>query len=185
MESGTESEGVQRPIEYARVGEFHIAYTVRGAEGPTIVLMLGGFVPLDVIDSEPRLAGFVRRLERIGRVVLFNRRGIGLSDSVPLADPPTIEDWVDDLMAVRDAAGIETACVVAGLGDIKVAIAAAARAPDRIDHLISINGAIRPLATVLGMDGPESRRCRSGRRLADRCRSPAGGRSSVRIDRRT
>ncbi len=117
--------------------------------------MLGGFVPLDAIDSEPRLSGFVRRLERMGRVVLFNRRGIGLSDSVPLSDPPTIEDWVDDVIAVLDAAGIESACVIAGLGDIKVAIAAAARVPHRIEQLISINGAIRPLATVLGIGRPE------------------------------
>jgi pimeloyl-ACP methyl ester carboxylesterase len=153
VERRTESEQAQRPIEYARAGEFHIAYTVRGTAGPAIVLMLGGFVPLDAIYGEPRLSGFVRRLERIGRVVLFNRRGVGLSDSVSLTDPPTLDDWVDDTIAVLDAAGIETAFVIAGLGDIKVAIATAARAPDRIDQLISINGAIRPLATVLGMDG--------------------------------
>ena len=154
MQTGTESERGQRPIEYARAGDFHIAYTVRGTAGPAILLMLGGFVPLDAIDGEPRLSGFVRRLERIGRVVLFNRRGIGLSDSVSLTDPPTIEDWVDDTIAVLDAARIETACLVAGLGDIKVAIATAARVPERVDQLISINGAIRPLTRVLGIAPP-------------------------------
>lgn len=132
-------------IQYARVGEVHVAHLARG-EGPRHLLFLtGGVVPLDVMDDEPRLARFLTGLERLGRLVLLNRRGIGLSDPIDLADPPSLEDWVADCVAVLEATGAHDVCVIAGMGDAKIAVALADRRPDLVTHVVTLSGAVRPL----------------------------------------
>ena len=149
--SCTDRRGAMTAVNYAVAQDVHIAYTVRGRGERVIVVMLGGFIPVDLVDSEPRLARFLQRLERFGRVVTFNRRGIGLSDPTSVDEPPTLRHWADDVLAVLDAVGATTTTIVAGLGDVKVAFVVAALAPDRVEQVISINGAVQPLTLVAGL----------------------------------
>lgn len=139
-------------IRFAKADEVHVAHLTRG-EGPRDVLLLpGGVIPLDVMDDEPRLARFLVGLERLGRVILLNRRGIGLSDPIDPTAPPSLEDWVDDCVAVLEATAAHDVCVVAGLGDAKVAVALAARRPDLVTHVVTIDGAVRPLSHDVDVD---------------------------------
>jgi pimeloyl-ACP methyl ester carboxylesterase len=88
---------------YVTSGEVHIAYQVIGA-GPVDVLIVGGFVShLEQIWEEPGVIQFLQRLAAMARIILFDKRGVGLSDRVGY--PPTLEDTMDDLLAVMDAVG--------------------------------------------------------------------------------
>ncbi len=94
-------------VHYTQSGEVHIAYQVLGA-GPLDVLVIAGFVShLEEIWNEPGLVTALRRLARFSRLILFDKRGVGLSDRVGY--PPTLENTVDDVRAVMDAAGSERA----------------------------------------------------------------------------
>jgi class 3 adenylate cyclase len=131
---------------FARSGDGHIAYQVVG-EGPIDVV----FVPewLNHIEAqwdEPRSAAFLRRLASIGRLILFNKRGMGLSDPVPLDRPPTIEQWVEDLRATLDAAGSEHVAVFGAGAGGATSILFAAEHPDRVTALALLNCAARVAA---------------------------------------
>lgn len=60
---------------------------------------------LDVMWEEPSLARFLDRLATFSRVICFDKRGTGVSDPVPLASLPTLEEWMDDARVVLDAVG--------------------------------------------------------------------------------
>ncbi len=139
-------------IRYARVGEVHVAYEVRGSGPQDLFLVSAGLVPLDVQDDEPRLARFLARLGRLGRLIQFNRRGIGLSDPVDPAHPPTLDDWVEDCIAVLEACDARDAVVIGCSGGAKVAVALAARRPDLVGRLVTVNGVVRPIWEDLGLD---------------------------------
>ena len=75
-------------IRYANAGDVHIAYQVLG-EGPRdLVVVMDGFIPVDTMDDEPRLARSMARLSSVARLIRFDRRGIGLSDPVAPSEPP-------------------------------------------------------------------------------------------------
>ena len=94
-------------VRYALSDQVHIAYQVLGS-GPLDVLVISGFVShLDQIWKEPGLAAMLRRLAQSCRLILFDKRGVGLSDRVGY--PPTLENTVDDVRAVMQAAGSEQA----------------------------------------------------------------------------
>jgi DNA-binding SARP family transcriptional activator/pimeloyl-ACP methyl ester carboxylesterase len=103
-----EKEGLAPPeVRYARSEDVHIAYQVLGT-GPLDVLVVTGFVShLEEIWKEPGLAATLRQLAQFSRLILFDKRGVGLSDRVGY--PPTLENTVDDLRAVMEAAGSEHA----------------------------------------------------------------------------
>jgi class 3 adenylate cyclase len=93
--------------QYARVGGSHVAYVEFG-EGPVdFLLFMGEYIPVDALDEEPRYSRSLRRLGSMGRVIVFNRRGVGLSD--PPDGPLTIEQHVEDGVAVLDDVGVERA----------------------------------------------------------------------------
>ncbi len=95
---------------YARCGEINIAYQVFG-EGPVDLVLVPGWVSnIDVMWEEPRLAGWLRRLASFARVILFDKRGTGLSDRV--TDAPTLEERMEDVRTVMQAAGSEQAAVM-------------------------------------------------------------------------
>ena len=97
--------------EYARSGELHIAYQVVG-DGPFDLVYVPGWVShLELAWEEPTLARFLRRLASFSRLILFDKRGTGLSDRVPNAELPSLEERMDDLRAVMDAAGSKRAAV--------------------------------------------------------------------------
>jgi pimeloyl-ACP methyl ester carboxylesterase len=94
---------------YARSGEVNIAYQVVG-EGPRdLVLVPGWLSNIEVFWEEPSLARFLGRLASFSRLILFDKRGTGLSDR--LGDLPSLEVRMDDVRAVMDAVGSERAAL--------------------------------------------------------------------------
>jgi pimeloyl-ACP methyl ester carboxylesterase len=86
---------------YARSGDVNIAYQVVG-DGPRDLVVVPGWISnIDVFWEEPRVARFFERLASFSRLILFDKRGTGLSDRV--ADMPNLETRMDDVRAVMDA----------------------------------------------------------------------------------
>jgi class 3 adenylate cyclase len=95
---------------YSRSGDVSIAYQVVG-EGPFDVVFVPGFVSnVEYGWEEPSLAHFYERIASFSRLILFDKRGTGLSDRVK--DVPTLETRMDDVRAVMDAAGSERAAIM-------------------------------------------------------------------------
>jgi pimeloyl-ACP methyl ester carboxylesterase/DNA-binding CsgD family transcriptional regulator len=94
---------MQRATRYAKSGRVSIAYQVVG-DGPTDLILVPGFVShVEVAWEEPRLAHFMSRLAAFSRLIVFDKRGTGMSDPVERA--PSMGQRMDDIRAVMDAAG--------------------------------------------------------------------------------
>lgn len=92
---------------YTKSGDFNIAYQVIG-DGPVDIIYIPGWVSnIDMMWSEPRLAAFLTRLTLFSRLILFDKRGTGLSDRTD--EYSTMEERMDDIIAVMDATGSEKA----------------------------------------------------------------------------
>jgi pimeloyl-ACP methyl ester carboxylesterase len=130
-----------RPPEtrYARSADgVHVAYQVFGA-GDVDVVFIPGFVShLELTWQMPGLARFMERLAAFSRVITFDKPGTGLSDPVPVAELPTLEQRMDDLRAVMDAAASERAVVVGVSEGGPMAMLFAATHPDRVTALVLI-----------------------------------------------
>src|SRR5947209_18401745 len=96
-------------IHYAKTGGLNIAFSVTGG-GPDLVVAPGFISHLDTMWEAPSVVHFYSRLASFRRVVIFDKRGTGLSD--PVMHAPTLEESVDDLRAVMDAAGCDQADLV-------------------------------------------------------------------------
>jgi len=128
------------PTRYARNGEISLAYQVLG-EGPTTLLLVTGWVlPMEAIWEDPAYVRFVERLAASFRVILWDKRGTGLSDRVAVDRLPTLEERMDDIRAVLDAAGAERAAI-AGMseGSVLAALFGAAH-PERTRALVLYGG---------------------------------------------
>jgi pimeloyl-ACP methyl ester carboxylesterase/DNA-binding CsgD family transcriptional regulator len=101
---------MERPeTRYARSGPVNIAYQVVG-DGPIDVVLVPGFVShVEVAWEEPRLARFFARLSAFSRLIVFDKRGTGMSD--PVIAPPSMDQRMDDIEAVMDAVGSPQAAV--------------------------------------------------------------------------
>src|SRR5439155_26774830 len=97
-------------IHYATSGDLRIAYQAFGS-GPNLVWVPGWVSQLDLYWEEPALARFLERLASFARVIVFDRRGIGLSDRVRTESLPTLEQRMDDIRAVLDDLGVPAAAV--------------------------------------------------------------------------
>lgn len=141
---------------YAYNGDLAVAYQVLN-DGPIDVLVFSGAVfPMDCLDEEPLWEVYYRRLSAFARVIRFDRRGIGFSDSQPLGASLTLEDWVRDTLAVLDAVSSERAALVTfENGGSMTALAFAAAHPDRVSSLVILNGSAR---TVWAPDYPWGRK---------------------------
>ena len=104
----------------------HVAYQVAGDGDPVVTFVDQWFSNVDAQWRLPLLARFIDRLSAFGRVVLLDKRGTGLSDPVPLGGLPTLEEWMDDIRAVLDDAGIERTSLVSGVGSSYLTILFAA-----------------------------------------------------------
>src|SRR5262245_45474325 len=90
-------------------GDVNIAYQVVG-EGPLdLVFVMGWVSHLEYFWKEPSFARFLMRLASFSRLILFDKRGTGLSDRVPLSELPTLEQRMTDVLAVMNAVGSERA----------------------------------------------------------------------------
>jgi class 3 adenylate cyclase/pimeloyl-ACP methyl ester carboxylesterase len=90
---------------YAKSGDVHVAYQVVG-EGPIDLVLIHGWIShLEYQWEDPALARFLNRLASFSRLIVFDKRGTGLSDRVAESALPTLEQRMDDIRAVMDAAG--------------------------------------------------------------------------------
>jgi class 3 adenylate cyclase len=127
------------PTRYARSGDARIAYQVVG-DGPPDVLFIGGPAShLDLQWEDPPLVRSFERYTAFCRMIRFDRRGTGLSDTGE--EPLTLEQQVDDLEAVLDAVGSERPAVVAA-GEAGAGAMYAASRPDRVSALVLIGVAV-------------------------------------------
>jgi class 3 adenylate cyclase len=119
---------------YAHSGDAgSIAYQVLG-EGPCdLVVVNGPASHLELMWEEPGTARTFRRMAEFARLIMFDRRGTGLSDAV--SEPPTLEQQVDDLRAVLAAAGSERAALIGG-SDLGLSALYAATYPDEVTSLV-------------------------------------------------
>lgn len=120
---------------YATSGEVQIAYQAFGA-GPDLVWVPGWVSQLDLYWEEPSLARFLRRLASFARVIVFDRRGLGLSDRVANASLPTLEARMDDVRAVLDDLGVTRTAVLGQGYGTPIAILFAATYPERTSSLV-------------------------------------------------
>jgi pimeloyl-ACP methyl ester carboxylesterase len=128
-------------IRYARSGDVNIAYRVAG-DGPLPLVIAPGFVShLEVLPELPELARSLDRLASFSRLVMFDKREQGLSDRV--GRPPTIEEMVDDIVAVMDAAEVERAAIFGVSEGAAMALMFAATHPQRCSHLVIWGGYAR------------------------------------------
>jgi pimeloyl-ACP methyl ester carboxylesterase len=102
---------VVRPqTHYARSGDVNVAYQVVGDGPRDLVLVPGWLSNVEAFWEEPSVARFLERLASFSRLILFDKRGTGLSDRV--ADMPNLETRMDDVRAVMDAVGSSRAALL-------------------------------------------------------------------------
>ncbi len=119
---------------YVRSGTGDVAYQVLSDGEPDILLINESVLPIEALHDNAMIVSYLNRLRAWGRVVAFDRRGVGLSD--PVSDTATLDDWVTDAVAVLDAIGAEHAVVVSsGPGAGLIAILLASRQPERVRAL--------------------------------------------------
>jgi class 3 adenylate cyclase len=128
---------------YARSGDVSIAYQVLG-EGPFDVVVAPDFVShVEVLWEVPGWAAFLRGVADRARVLVFDKRGTGMSDRV--AGAPTLEERSDDIRAVMDAAGSDRAALI-GFGEgVPMSAVFAATHPGRVSALVLSGGFARTL----------------------------------------
>lgn len=129
-------------VAYARKADgTAIAYRVLGNGPVDLVFGAGLACHLDLLRGDPHCTSFFGRLARLGRVVVFDKPGTGLSD--PLTSSPSIGDRADDHLAVMDAAGIRRAVLVGFSEAGGPAAVLAASHPERVEGLVLLSAAIR------------------------------------------
>jgi pimeloyl-ACP methyl ester carboxylesterase/DNA-binding winged helix-turn-helix (wHTH) protein len=117
LEEGSSHQLKAAPLKvpetmYAKSGNVNIAYQVVGDAPLDLVFVMGWVSHLEYFWKEPSFANFLQRLSSFARLILFDKRGTGLSDRVPNNELPTLEQRMDDVRAVMDAAGSERAALI-------------------------------------------------------------------------
>jgi class 3 adenylate cyclase/pimeloyl-ACP methyl ester carboxylesterase len=121
-------------IRYAKSGDVHIAYQVFG-NGPENIIIIPGFIShIEHAWDAPDQARWLNHLGRRARVVMFDKRGTGLSDR--LGQLPNLDQRMDDARAVMDAAGIERATIMGVSEGGSLAVLFAASHPGRCSALV-------------------------------------------------
>jgi class 3 adenylate cyclase len=151
---------IEPETRYARSGEVHIAYQVVGAGPVDLVYVPPTLQQVEHLWAEPRVAAFFERLARFSRLILFDRRGTGLSD--PIAAATTLEDQMEDLTAVMDAAGSREAALFAQAEGAPMAALYAATHPERTRALVLYAGVARMTAAP-GYEWPGDAAARAAR----------------------
>jgi pimeloyl-ACP methyl ester carboxylesterase len=132
---------------YARSGDMRIAYQVVGT-GPIDLVFVPGFVSnIDLFWEMPEWANFFSRLAAFSRLILFDKRGTGLSDRI--AGVATLEERMDDVRAVMDAAGSQRAALFGVSEGGPMSFLFAATYPQRVQALVLYGSYARhPLLTI-------------------------------------
>ena len=138
------SSHLRPETRYARSGDARIAYQVIG-DGPIDLLLVPWFVShVEAGWEEPNLAWFLSRLASFARLIIFDKRGTGLSD--PVTRIPTIEQRVDEVRAVLDAVGSETATIFGASEGGTLSVLFARAHPERARALILYGSWARRIA---------------------------------------
>jgi class 3 adenylate cyclase len=128
-------------VEFAQSGDVSIAYRVVG-DGPVdLVYVQGAFTHLDVYWELPAFRRYCERLGEFSRLILFDKRGMGMSDRVPGGTPLDVR--MDDIRAVMDAAGSQSAAIMGESEGAPLGILFAAAHPERTRALILQGGEVR------------------------------------------
>jgi len=116
---------------YAKSGGVNIAYQVVG-EGPVDLVYVPGWVShIELAWELPDLVSGFERMASFARLILFDKRGTGMSDPVPAQELPTLEQRMDDVRAVMDAVGSERAAVFGASEGGNMSMLFAATCPER------------------------------------------------------
>jgi pimeloyl-ACP methyl ester carboxylesterase/class 3 adenylate cyclase len=123
---------------YVTTGGVSIAYQVSGSGPIDLVVVPGWLSNIEIFWEEPRVARFFQKLGTFSRVILFDKRGTGLSDrSIEAA---TLEERMDDVRAVMDAVGSSRAALFGYSEGAAMCTLFAATYPDRVTALITLGG---------------------------------------------
>jgi class 3 adenylate cyclase len=161
--------------QYTLANGIHLAYQVVGEGERDVVYVAEARTPIDLLWDDPLAALGLRQLAGCGRLITCDVRGWGASDPVDLNALPAMQAWMDDIVAVMDAAGSESAAVVAASEAALPVMLLAATHPDRVSSLALIN----PWARYLRGPGyPFGLPRESGARLVEAYRA-ASGRGSI------
>lgn len=127
--------------KYAKSGSVNVAYQVIGDAPLDLVLVPGWMSNLDCFWEEPSLERFLRRLASFSRLILFDKRGTGLSDRV--TESPTLEERMDDVRAVMDAVGSVRAALLGYSEGGPMCVLFAATYPERTESVVMIGSYAR------------------------------------------
>jgi pimeloyl-ACP methyl ester carboxylesterase len=132
------------PIRYAENGDIHIAYQVVGDGDVDLVCVLGAITNLNVLWEDPEYRRFCERLASFSRVILFDKRGMGLSDRVRAG---TLEERMDDVRAILDAVGSKSAALLGVSEGGPMSILFAATYPERTRALVLCGAEVKEETT--------------------------------------
>jgi class 3 adenylate cyclase len=132
---------VTRPeTRYAQAAEGgYVAHQVFGAGSVPLVFVTNWITNLDAMWEEPTMAAYFEQLARFAKVLCFDKRGTGVSDPVPLSNLPRLEEWMDDVSTVMDAAHVERAALLGDTEGGPMAMMFAASHPERVSALVLVN----------------------------------------------
>jgi pimeloyl-ACP methyl ester carboxylesterase len=127
---------LDRTVRYVQSGDGQVAYSAFGS-GPLELLLIDDWAwHLEAVWDDPETAAEYERFASYARVVRWNRRGVGLSDPLPLDQLTTIDSGLDDVLAVLDATGLDRPAVMGVGGGVALAVVLAATHPERVSALV-------------------------------------------------
>jgi pimeloyl-ACP methyl ester carboxylesterase len=131
-------------VRYTRSGEVDIAYATLGSGPVDLVLVMGWLTHLEVYWEEPSFRRFAQRLAAFTRLILFDKRGMGLSDRTTVG---TLEQRMDDVRAVLDSVGSERAVLMGISEGAPLSLLFAASHPERTQALVFAGGEVKEITT--------------------------------------
>jgi DNA-binding SARP family transcriptional activator/class 3 adenylate cyclase len=141
----------QTTTRYAMNGDISLGYQVFGDGELELLLTTGWVLPMELAWDDPAYVRFLERLGSFARVLLWDKRGTGLSDRFAPGDLPTFDERVSDLLAVMDAAGFERPALLGLSEGALLSCLFAAKHPERTRSLALYGGWAR---TIVAPDYP-------------------------------
>src|SRR6516164_5084989 len=137
---------------YAMNGELHVAYRTSREGRRDLVFVPNWFTCCEVIPENPSIQGWVEAMTSLGRLILFDQPGTGISDPITPGALPTLEQWADSLPAVLDDLGSREAVLLAIAGAFAPAALFAATHPSHTSALVVLDGFADAGGTALVQD---------------------------------